>query len=347
MRGTSSTPYSRGSGSAASGVVLHEEHAGEAAGDVRLGLAVRVGVVPERRRLLVDVPLGRPRGIRLDHLVRPAVHLGRQVHAVPVHGGRHVERVGDVDPHVLAALRDEGRAEVGAVEAPRVARHTGCELGGPGLGVQAEDPRAVGVDDRRCERRDGEGRLEVDLADRRHRGGPDEAAPGERHRDEGTGGERGEGADCGAGSADPEGVRTCCWHGSSLAIASGAPQPVCARIGSGVFPRPSARAVREASGDEGRRHRHPAQVVDGCRERIELDDGEIRRSRRPAPTRHDRRWRRPAPRRPRSPARDATAPARRACVRRPPRSRPTGRAAPRAHRNRGRAPRPPRRARRA
>ena len=103
-------------------------------------LAVRVRVVPERRRRLVDVPLGRPRGARLDHLVRAAVHLGRQVHAVPVHGRRHVERVGDVDAHVLAPLRDERRAEVRAVEAPGVARHARRELGASRPGPPARRP---------------------------------------------------------------------------------------------------------------------------------------------------------------------------------------------------------------
>ncbi len=148
------------------GVVLEDEHAGESPLDVRFRLAVGVRVVPEGRRLLVDVPLGRPCGIRVDHLVRTAVHLGGQVHPVPVHGGRHVERVLHVDPHVLTAFRHERGTEVAAVEPPGVARDARRELGRTGLRVEREDAGAVSVDARLGERRNRERGVEVDLADR-------------------------------------------------------------------------------------------------------------------------------------------------------------------------------------
>ena len=81
--------------------------------DLLGGLAVRVRVVPERGRGLVDPPGRRPGVLVGDHLVRAAVHLRRQVHAVPVQRALLAQLVGDVDQHLLAALRPQGRPEVG------------------------------------------------------------------------------------------------------------------------------------------------------------------------------------------------------------------------------------------
>jgi hypothetical protein len=53
--------------------VVEDEHAGQALVDVLLGLAVRVRVVSQRGRGLVDAPLRRPDLPWLDRLVRSAV----------------------------------------------------------------------------------------------------------------------------------------------------------------------------------------------------------------------------------------------------------------------------------
>ena len=70
------------------GRVVDEEEPRQARGDLLLGLAVRMRVVPERRRRLVDRPARIPRRAGIDRLMGAAVHRGWQVHAVPVHGGR-------------------------------------------------------------------------------------------------------------------------------------------------------------------------------------------------------------------------------------------------------------------
>jgi hypothetical protein len=92
-------------------VVVDDEHPGRALVDVLGGLPVRMRVVPERRRSLVHGPLRRPGLPGCDHLVRPAVHHGGQVHAVPVDRGRLVEAVPDRERDRLAPPRPNGRAE--------------------------------------------------------------------------------------------------------------------------------------------------------------------------------------------------------------------------------------------
>jgi len=174
------------------GVVVQQEQPGEPARHVRLGLAVRMRVVPERRGRLVDEPLGRPGGAGRHHLVRAAVHRRGQVHAVPMHRGRLVERVAHLDAHPFAAIRDERRAEVAAVEPPGVARHAGLELGGAGLRGELENPGAVGGHVRFGERRDRERAVEVHPPDRGYGARRHNAATGEGERHETAGRQRGE-----------------------------------------------------------------------------------------------------------------------------------------------------------
>ena len=93
--------------------IVHDEHPGQAAVDVPLGLTVRVRVVPQRRRGLVDRPGRLPRLARSNGLVWPAVHLGGQVHAVPVDAGVLVELVGHLHHDLLPTRGAQRRAEIG------------------------------------------------------------------------------------------------------------------------------------------------------------------------------------------------------------------------------------------
>ena len=330
ITGTSSTPYSLGRPSACSASSCEEEHSGESARDVR-PRSRHAGAGGTR----ASPPAGRcPTRATTWHPGRPSGgdrRPSRRAGACRASARWCVlELVRHVDTHALAALRDEGRAEVGAVEAPCVARHARRELGGARLRVELKTrvPSASTLDSASGGMASGVSKSTLPTVETGV--GPTRPHPANATATSAPAAHGGEGADGCAGATDPEAVRARCGHGSSLANAPEPPQPVGARIGAGVFPRWSARAVREASGEQGRRHRHPAQVVDGCRERVELDDGEVGGppTRTAHPGRRSTRRARPPPR---SPAPDATARARRGCGRRPPRSRPTGRAARPAH----------------
>ena len=101
-------------------VVVEKEHSGQAAIDMFLCGAVRMRVVPEARGRLVDGPCRAPRLPGLDLLMRPAIHRGGQVHAMPVNARVLVKRVVDLERDRLAALRPHGGAEEVAVEPPRL-----------------------------------------------------------------------------------------------------------------------------------------------------------------------------------------------------------------------------------
>ena len=145
--------------------VVDDEHAGDAAVDVVGGLAVRVRVVPQRCRGLVDAPRRPPRLARLDRLVWAAVHARRHVHAVPVHRGRLADAVGERDLDVVAAARPQGRAEVGAVDAPRRRRPAGQDRRLPGLHLEVETDDTVIASLTAVELGDAQGVAERQLTD--------------------------------------------------------------------------------------------------------------------------------------------------------------------------------------
>ncbi len=167
--------------------VVEQEHPGDAPVDVVLGAAVRVRVVPEGRGGLVDRPARRPGGAGGDHVVRAAVGPRRQVHPVPVDGGRLRQAVGDVDGHPVAAAGAQGRAEVGAVGAPRRGGPAGQQLTRSRLQPQVEDLAPAGVRARGEQRRDLQAVGEAELADgagvgaRVHRGRQADQAQHQEH----------------------------------------------------------------------------------------------------------------------------------------------------------------------
>ena len=110
-----------------------------------------------------------------------AVCLGRQVHAVPVHGRRLVELVRDLHPDVLTAIGAQGRPEVRAVEAPRLSGFAGQQLRCASLRSELEDAGTVRLDSRVRQRRNCQ--LLPEVARRRHRSEDDE--PERRHPGDG------------------------------------------------------------------------------------------------------------------------------------------------------------------
>jgi hypothetical protein len=146
------------------GRVVDQEHAREPAVDLLLGALVGMRVVPERRGRLVDPPLRREGGAGPDRLLRSAVHAGRQVHAVPVHGGVLAEPVADVDHDLLAACGPQRRTEMRAVEAPGGGRRAAAQVALPGLRAQVEHPPPGPVDARGGQRWHGEPAVEADAA---------------------------------------------------------------------------------------------------------------------------------------------------------------------------------------
>ena len=118
-------------------VVVDDEQPGDATVDVIGGLPMRVGVVPQRGRGLVDPPAGLPHGSRVDPLMGAAVHGSAQVHAVPVQRTGVRQGVGDAHAHVVAASGPQGGSQMAAVGAPRVRGHAGHQLGLAGLEREA------------------------------------------------------------------------------------------------------------------------------------------------------------------------------------------------------------------
>ncbi len=108
---------------AQAGVVVHDEQAGEPVEHLRLGLPMRVRVVPQGRRRLPELPLGGAGPARRDRRVRAAVHGRGQVHAVPVQRGGLGQVVADFHPDEFALPRPQSRAEGGAVVAHRRRDH--------------------------------------------------------------------------------------------------------------------------------------------------------------------------------------------------------------------------------
>ncbi len=72
------------------------------------------------------------------------------------------------DQDLLAAGRAQGRAEVGAVEAPGPGADARRRSRGARCGAQVEHPRPAGLHPRRRQRWDRQRSVEVDLANRRH-----------------------------------------------------------------------------------------------------------------------------------------------------------------------------------
>nr|WP_256862840.1 hypothetical protein [Microbispora sp. GKU 823] len=124
-------------------VLVEDEHPGQAPVDVLSRGAVGMRVIPGGGGGLVDRPVRRPDGARLDGLVRTAVHPGRQAHAVPVHGADLGEPVvyGHLD--LVAAAGAQGRAEEASVEAPGGRLLAGEDRRPTRLHGQLESPYAV------------------------------------------------------------------------------------------------------------------------------------------------------------------------------------------------------------
>ena len=121
--------------------VVDDEHAGDAAVDVVGGLAVRVRVVPQRGRGLVDRPRRPPRLARLDRLVWAAVHAaGRCMpcQCIDVVSPTPLVTANSTSSPRLAAER---RAEVGAVHTPGrgAAARQDRRLAGLHLEVEPDD----------------------------------------------------------------------------------------------------------------------------------------------------------------------------------------------------------------
>ena len=123
--------------------VVDEDHPGDAPVDLLVAVGMRMRVVPERGRGLVDRPAGGPPLARLDRLVGPAVGGRREVHAVPVHRRPLGQLVPHLHPNAVPAGEAERRPEVGSVDAPRLGRRAGHELARPGLEPEVEDRDAV------------------------------------------------------------------------------------------------------------------------------------------------------------------------------------------------------------
>jgi hypothetical protein len=119
--------------------IVEDEHPRDPAVDVVLGRAVRVRVVPEGRRGLVDRPPRRPGLAGRNRLVRATVGRGREVHSVPVdRRGLLREAVLDVDHHLIAPCCAKRRRQVGAVRAPGRRELARKELGTSLLQLEVE-----------------------------------------------------------------------------------------------------------------------------------------------------------------------------------------------------------------
>src|SRR5699024_6162692 len=96
-------------------LVVDDDQSAQPFEHLLLGLAVRMRVVPERRRGLIDRPLDRTTRARPDGRVRATVHLRGQVHPVPMEGGGDVEVVDGVDADGLSRVDPHRRSQERAV----------------------------------------------------------------------------------------------------------------------------------------------------------------------------------------------------------------------------------------
>src|SRR5690606_19322332 len=101
-------------------------------------------------------------GARFDRLVGAAVHLGGQVHAVPVQGGGLRQVVAEADQDGLAPRRPQRRRQVRPVDAPGGSRRAGAEPVPAGRRAQVEQPPALRVLPGGGQRRDEQAVLEPD-----------------------------------------------------------------------------------------------------------------------------------------------------------------------------------------
>src|SRR5690606_32300445 len=173
---------------------------------------------------------------------RAAVHLGRQVHAVPVDGGGLGQAVGEAHLDLLATLRAQRRPEVVAVEPPRADSLT-IDLRAALLGGQLEDAAAV-LDGRLGQRWDGQLGVEVDLAD----GVDGGDVPGER-ADPGDEQHEGGGAQREHADEDGQGSVATAWHDGTPVLREVFPSTVlpcvCRQTG---FAGPLRVGLRDRSG---------------------------------------------------------------------------------------------------
>ena len=95
-------------------------------------------VVPEGSGRLIDRPLWAPAGAGSNHLMGAAIHPRRQMHPVPVDGGRLVQGVLDSDLHLVTTLGTQGRPEMIAIEAPGRGLLPGYELLRPDCMVRSK-----------------------------------------------------------------------------------------------------------------------------------------------------------------------------------------------------------------
>ena len=128
--------------------VVDDEHAGEAGVDARCGLAVEVGVVPERRRRLVDRQARMPFRPGRDRQVRAAVERAGNEQAVPVDGDRHIRAVDYARGHLGSAAHADDGPEIRAIEAERGRGNAGDEFGLAGNRLDLEGAARRGVEHR-------------------------------------------------------------------------------------------------------------------------------------------------------------------------------------------------------
>jgi hypothetical protein len=120
----------KGRGKAAVGVVpvIDDQDAGKAGIDPRRGLAMEMGMVPQRRGRLRHRQKRPPRRSRRDLLMWAAVAVAGHEQSVPVDGDRYIGAVGYACGDLGARADADDRTEIGLVEPKGRRRNAGNEF---------------------------------------------------------------------------------------------------------------------------------------------------------------------------------------------------------------------------
>ena len=100
-------------------IVADEQQAGKAEIDLKCGRAMRMRVIPQRRRRLIELEIGTPHAAGLDRIMWSAIDGAGNDPTMPVDRGRFFQLVADRESGVVAAPQKQRRPQIRCRKAVR------------------------------------------------------------------------------------------------------------------------------------------------------------------------------------------------------------------------------------